>query len=722
MAERGALLRLARRLGILDGYRDLAGVERETSDASRERLAAALGHPAGTEEEAERALARLDAAERERLVRPLSIVRRGRESAAALEVALPEPRGGAARFALRIAREDGREERVEGRAELAEGRARLVLRELAELPDGAHELELELELEHDVEAGGAARAARQRRIVAPQTARSVAEALGDERVFGVLANLYTLRRPGGLGRGDLRDLDGLVALAVSHGARFVGLNPVHAQRQTHAAASPYAPVSRLFRDPGYLDVEAVPELERAPAVRARLASDELRAELERAHAEPLVDHARHRRLHDELCTALHRAFREHARPERRRAYERFCAEQGELLDAFATFLAIDRALATPHGPLPRAQWPSELRRREDPAVARFAAEHAESVDYYRWLQFELDRQLGDVAVRARARGLDVGLYQDLAVAAEREGADGWLFEGLAVEDVSLGAPPDAYSRAGQDWGFAPWNPLRLAEGGAELWTCVLRAAFRHAGALRIDHALGLARQFWIPRGAHASEGAYVRFPADELMAIAALESRRAGALVIAEDLGTVPEGFRPRIESEAWLRSSVVYFERDDEGEFLPARAYPELSLATAATHDHVPLAGWPSGRDVELRFAAGELDEEERRAGHAARDDDVRALVRRLVAEGLLAAGERPDEPRLRVAVHAFLARTPARLVGVALDDLAGERDPVNLPGIGEERHPSWRRRMRRTLAEIADDPIARACLEALAERGGRQ
>jgi len=715
MAERAALRRLSRSLGVLDGYRDADGEPRHTTDLARERLAAALGYPAETEADARRSLGRLEARARSRLVAPLHVVRRGRRGAGSLRASLPEPVEGGARWTLHAAREDGRGASGSGRVRLRGGRALIAPRWLGALPDGVHELTLE------VEHGGDRWRATQTRVVAPRTAWTVEEALGAARVLGLLANLYTIVRPDGLGRGDLRDLGALVELAAGCGARFVGLNPLHAQRAVHAGASPYTPVSRLFRDPAYLDVGAVPELADTPAVRERLASGAPSGAPASARGGRLVDHARARRVHRELCAALHRTFRERGTPERRRAYDHFRAEQGQRLDDFAAYLAIDASLAAPDGPRPRREWPSGLQRPDGPDVARFVAEHAVEVDEQRWLQFELDRQLGELAGRASARGVDVGLYQDVAVASDREGADGWMFPGLLLDDVSLGAPPDAYSRRGQDWDLPPWNPLRLAEGGAELWTRALRAGFRHAGALRIDHAFGLVRQFWIPRGLDATDGAYVEFPGDALFAIAALESRRARALLIAEDLGTVPPGFRARLTREGWLRSSLLYFERGRRGTFRPAADYPEAALATAGSHDHAPLAGFWTARDVELRHAAGELDDDERRRARERRAADRRALVRRLVAEGLLDPDEEPTEARVRVAVHAMLARVPSRMVGVALDDLAGEQDPVNLPGLSEDRHPSWRRAMRPTVDELDEDPVARACLDAMAERGGR-
>jgi 4-alpha-glucanotransferase len=409
---------------------------------------------------------------------------------------------------------------------------------------------------------------------------------------------------------------------------------------------------------------------------------------------------------------LHRAFgalhRGRGTP-RDRAYQEYRAREGEPLLDFATFCALEESQVGSdglHAPWPT--WPASLRHPRSVAVSAFRAKHAEQVEFHAWVQFELDRQLALAAGAAREAGMELGVYQDLAIGLAPDAADPWCFPGLFAPGVSVGAPPDDYAPRGQDWGLPPLDPIRLRADRYRYYVRLLRAAFAHAGALRIDHVMGLFRLFWIPEGGPTAAGAYVRYPADDLLGILALESRRAHALVVGEDLGTVPDEIPRALESWGILSSRVLLFEREPGGAFRPAASYTPRAMVTANTHDLPTLAAFSDASDLTLRRRLGLLaDGDALAVARAEQHADRVALEERLRAEGLLAAGVgEPDFSELRAAVDAFLCRTPAVLAGLSLDDLAGEREPVNVPGVPLEQFPSWSRRMRRSLEELAQEP----------------
>jgi 4-alpha-glucanotransferase len=341
------------------------------------------------------------------------------------------------------------------------------------------------------------------------------------------------------------------------------------------------------------------------------------------------------------------------------------------------------------------------------------------VDFRRWLQFELDAQLAAAAREARAAGCRIGLYQDLALGAARASADTWMAPRACAQGASLGAPPDAYAPEGQDWGLPPLHPGWLRQDGYRWFARIVRAAMSHSGAVRLDHAIGLVRLFWIPEGRPGSEGAYVACRPDELLGVLALESRRQRALIVAEDLGTLPPELPGLLADWGLLRSAVVRFERDEGSRFRPAHRYPPRALASLGTHDLPPFAGFLAGTDLAARRAVGAAGSEaEQAAAQAGRADEIAALRARLVEDGLLEPAESATDAWLGAA-HAFLARTPCALVAASLDDLAGEREAVNLPGVPLEVHRSWSRRMALPLAALRGSAALARRLAPLRARG---
>jgi 4-alpha-glucanotransferase len=539
------------------------------------------------------------------------------------------------------------------------------------------------------------------------------------RSYGLLVQLYSLlsRRSWGMGDlGDLAELAGWAGRAL--GAGFVQVNPLHAAVPGGEGAptdpSPYRPSSRRFPDPVHLRAEDVPEYAYAPG---RL--DDLLARAGRLRdgvlAGDLIDR--------DAVWALKRQALEALRevplgPGRRAAYRDYLAAQGQALEDHATWCA----LAEVHGPDWR-RWPAGLRDPRSAETARARTALRDRVDFHAWLTWLTETQLTDAQRAAREAGMPVGIVHDLAVGVHPVGADAWAQQEYVAAGMSVGAPPDAFNARGQDWGLPPWRPDRLAESGYAPFRDLLRALFRYAGALRIDHVMGLFRLWWVPEGLPPTEGTYVRYDAEAMLAVLVLEASRAGAVVIGEDLGTVEPGVRETLRERGVLGTSVLFFERDwaGDGRPLPAGRWRADCLATATTHDLPPTAARLTGEHVGLRDRLGLLTRpvEEERAEAAADAEEWLDLLARL---GLLGDTSDPQEAGIQ-AVYRFLRTTPARMVGVWLPDTAGDRRPQNLPGTWDQ-YPNWRLPIADaagrpvTLEDLAASPRLHALIEAV--RGG--
>ncbi|EPD60459.1 4-alpha-glucanotransferase [Streptomyces sp. HGB0020] len=545
------------------------------------------------------------------------------------------------------------------------------------------------------------------------------------RSYGLLVQLYSLFSQRSWGMGDLGDLAELGAWAGrALGAGFVQVNPLHAAVPgAPTDPSPYRPSSRRFPDPVHLRIEDIPEYayvadgERLRTLRGRAA--ELRASVLEKGA--LIDR--------DAVWALKREALEMIRevelgPGRRAAYVDFLAEQGQALEDHATWYA----LAEVHGS-DWSRWPAGLRDPRSAETARARGELMDRVDFHSRLAWLTDAQLTEAQRTAREAGMPVGIVHDLAVGVHPQGADAWAQQEYFAAGMSVGAPPDAFNARGQDWGLPPWRPDRLAESGYAPYRRLLRALFRYAGALRIDHVMGLFRLWWVPQGHPPTEGTYVRYDAEAMLAVLVLEASRAGALVIGEDLGTVEPGVRETLRERGVLGTSVLWFERDWEGDGrpLPPERWREGCLATATTHDLPSTAARLTGEHVELRHRLGLLTRplEEERAEAAADTGEWLGLLTRL---GLLhgtGGGHDPSEEEAEIqAVHRFLLRTPSRMLGIWLPDTVGDRRPQNLPGTWDQ-YPNWRLPVADaegravTLEELSRSPRLHALVDVLRAGG---
>ncbi len=684
----------------MDSYVDQTGEERRhTSDDTRVRLLAAMGLDASTDVKARRILRALRRARRSEWIAPVRVVRQQSRNLTRVQVRVPASDQNDVPWSLVLRTEDGIETRWSGSTQGGRSR-RLALAMPAVPPLGYHDLYVSF----DVAGAGEHIIGRQRLIVVPSRCTPPEARLKGQRGFGITTNLYTIRSEANWGAGDIGDVKSIADWLGRRGGSFVGMNPLHALRNADYDVSPYSPISRLFRNPLYLRVEDIPEFALDARAREQAASPEVRAELAELRSAAMLDYARIMSLRTPVLESLHRTFVQHEAvqaTERGHAYVAYVAQENPQLTQFATFMAISER----EGPDAR-HWPAELRDASGEPVATLARALAERVDYHRWLQFELDRQLGSAETHAAHAGLSLGIYQDLAVGSAPSGSDVWSHPELFLLGATVGAPPDMYSDDGQNWGLPAINPHVLRATGYDYWTRLLRAGFRHTGALRIDHALGLFRMFWIPLGESAKQGAYVRSFNKELLGILALESARHGAVVVGEDLGTVPPEV-PRVLAR-WgvLGSKVMVFERDfHTGRFRTAAEYPRMNLATVNTHDLPPLVGWAEARDITLRADVGDLGDPDVTAlMRAARQSDLGALISSLIEAELLPhdAHDTLTPDALIAAVHSFVRRTPSALVGLSLDDLAYEAMPVNIPGVWQDKYPSWSRRMRDRVEDL--------------------
>jgi len=546
-------------------------------------------------------------------------------------------------------------------------------------------------------------------IVAPWRCYLPESLASGDRLWGPSVQVYALRGRDDWGMGDFNDLRHLVAISAREGAGVVGLNPLHALFPTRPGhTSPYSPSSRLFLNPLYIHIPSVPELADSEAAMAILDTPRFRDRLESLAAGALVDHVGVHATKWPILEALYETFRRHhlgQGTDRDRAFTAFREARGRSLRLFAIYQVLSEVFADTGYSF--RDWPAEYHHPDGAAVTAFAEANEVRVTLHEYLQFETDRQLGRCSQEVKAAGMAVGLYHDLALGADATGADAWLQQDLMVEGVAVGAPPDPMNLKGQNWGFPPLNPVRLRERAYDAFIDVLRASMRHAGALRIDHVLGLMRMFWIPRDAAARDGGYVFYPFDELLAVLALESHRNQCLVVGEDLGTVPDGFRERMHQENVLSYRLMVFERHLDQSLKAPNEYPDMAVVAVGTHDLPTLRGYWTGHDLRVKqdlnlFPSAEVYDRERQA----RADDRGRILSTLRDAGIEVAddGSGTTLPLpVSEAIHRFIAQTPSMILLLQLEDALGELDQINVPGTVDE-HPNWRRRLSIPVEALSD------------------
>lgn len=536
------------------------------------------------------------------------------------------------------------------------------------------------------------------------------------KAAGVAVSLYGLRSSRNWGCGDFSDLEKLIDwVADDLGASFVALNPLHSiANRAPFNTSPYLPNSTFYRNALYLDVERIEEIRNSALARRVLADPRVQARFESLRSTEYVEYERVWAL---KLRFLKIAFRDFLREYRRgtpRAgeFRRYLAAEGELLDRYALYCALDEVIHKAHRNIwIWPDWPEEFRDIHSPAIKTFIRTHWRLILFYKYVQWQVDLQVAQAHRHALERGLSIGLYHDLALATDRCGSDLWAYGAYYVAGCRVGSPPDDFSPKGQDWAFPPPNSVMHHRDGYRLFVESIRKNCRHGGALRIDHVMRFFRLFWIPDGKEATEGVYVRDYADDLVRILALESVRNKVIVIGEDLGTVEPYIREALERAGILSYRLLFFERRADGGFQPPSEYPRQALVSASTHDLPTLAGFWTGRDIDARRQAGTIDDAGWRQQREDRERDKQRLLDALFLERLLpdwfprrAQDVAEFSGELHNAVVGFLATTPSELMVLNQEDLFKETDQQNLPGTTWQ-YPNWRHKMRYRVEELRTD-----------------
>ncbi len=714
------LKRLADLAGIVPEYEDIARVVHVTSDETMRTLLSAMGIAAGTEEEIS---ASLRVIEDRPWLQPLPDVKvfhqskEGHEKKETAEIELCQPLKQAGKsIVLELETEDGLREEYECLLEPSRitqtraigGEEKAMFRVALDMPGatGFHNLSIKGDKQNK----------KMSFIIAPSKAYQPDTLLQGKPVWGVSTMVYELVSSRNWGMGDFRDLKEMVVEAAAKGASTVGINPIHAVPGFQA--SPYSPSSRIFKNPVYIAIDEIPGYGDSLEMREFLVNHKNELEVLRRSEE--INVAGVYKLKTEAFEILY-SHLIHSGGGEKDEFEQFMSSGGPSLEDFAVF----QALREQYNGKVWQQWDVDYSDLSSEAVRRFAEENRERVNFFKYQQWLIDRQLAEVAATAREAGLDYGIYGDLAVGMNPCGADACMFRGSATQGSSIGAPPDPLGPLGQNWELCVFTPQGLREQKYRPIIEMMNASMRHNGILRSDHAMNLMRLFCIPANRSAGEGAYVRYDMDDLLGIVKILSHRNKCLIVGEDLGTVPEGFREKMCESGILSYRVQWFERDSERLKAPEE-YPELALACVETHDMAPLRAYWTEADIDERKQLGLYGTEEDEAGHRnSRKEERRLMLQALQNAGLLPDGytqANPDVPyslELAAAIHRLTASSKSHLVMISAADLDLSVKSQNVPGTSDEMRPAnWRQKLGGTPREIMQSPLLARILPDLEKR----
>ncbi|MEA5650540.1 4-alpha-glucanotransferase [Cutibacterium granulosum] len=679
-----ALGELADRFGISTQFYDWKGRHTQVGEQTVIAILAEFGVDASTPERARAAAQRVRDDHWRRIVQPCVVLRAGQEGRVDVHVPADAP------VSLRIVGEDGNDHLpwqvdnwnpdrpIDGRMI---GEATFGIP--GNLPLGYHELIVTIGT-HDADGsaadGGIHTTATSTIIVTPNRV-GLPRRMGASRVWGYAAQLYSVRSHHSWGLGDLTDLADLCTWSASQGAGYLLTNPLHAAEVAgRMEPSPYLPSSRLFVNPIYIRPELIAEYHDLDQYDASLI-ESLRTTTLDDDPQALLDRDRTWQAKSQALELIHRVDMS---ASRRMAFTAFRVARGRRLEDFATWCLLSEL----HGS-DWHDWPAELHDPHGAAVARVRREHADRIDFHMWLQWIADQQLSTAQSCGTDAGMPVGLICDLAVGVNGSGADAWMLNGLFAREMNVGAPPDPFNQAGQDWGQPPMRPDVLEQMAYAPLREMVSSALRHAGGVRIDHIMGLFRLWWVPKGLGPRHGAYVRYNHEAMVGVVALEAYRAGALVIGEDLGTVEPWVRDHLASRGILGTSIMWFETGPDGRPRQPQQWREHAMSSVTSHDLPPTSSYLRGDHVELRDRLGLLTEsvdEERENARRERETWLASLRQ----QGVLEADE-DDPEQVTLAMHTLLTRTPSKVINATLTDAVGDPRTQNLPGT-EDEYPNWR------------------------------
>lgn len=528
------------------------------------------------------------------------------------------------------------------------------------------------------------------------------------KLWGISLQLYAVRSRRNWGIGDFGDLHSAIDILAPLGVNIIGLNPLHALfPHLPDQASPYSPTNRDFLNPLYLDIEAVDEFERCQEVQQLVGSKNFQSRLDALRDTSLVDYTDAWLIKLEALQLLYRNFRHEPienNSARAKSFRQFQAEGDSALEKFSLFEALQAQFHKQDASRSSwLSWPEAYRDPHSDTVKLWAETNKEEIEFHQYLQWNTELQLAGVQRHCADRGMTIGVYRDLAVGVAKASAQTWATQSLYASESSIGAPPDDFNLLGQDWNLPPPKPQALTDQAYLPFIKTLRANMRHAGALRIDHVMGLMRLFWVPANSLPDSGAFVTYPFADLLGILALESQRNQCMIIGEDLGTVPDEIRAALNSGKVLSYRILYFEKNwQEGNFNAPADYPRQSVAAVGSHDLPTLSGFWQASDLNLSekldlFPTSEHRDRQRESRARDRDEIIAALER----ENLMPMPGKNEEPvdeklstELMLAIHCYLARSNAMLIMVQLEDLFCQKHQVNLPGTVNE-YPNWRRKL---------------------------